>query len=111
MGRRKSHHAHETTDAYAEGWDACLNWCPNTPEPVNPYTVVDEDRLRKQSAVRQASQLHDYNLWNEGFGDCRTDLQRDDLPSVSESDFKHAPRSIPDEPDELGYPFLNDEHD
>ena len=90
-GRRKAHHTHEVTDAYAEGWDARRAWRRGSPEPENPYENVPEALTRKRSEARRELQSHDAVLWREGWVDCGGDLAIHDLVDVTPADFVRAP--------------------
>jgi len=90
-GRRKSHHAHEVTDAYAEGWEARGAWICGQSMPVNPYEHAPATSTRKQSEARRDAQTRDAVLWQRGWSDRDSDLALQDLPDVTPSDFVHAP--------------------
>jgi hypothetical protein len=91
VGRRKSHHTHEVTDAYAEGWDARLAQAPNVLLPANPYDSLPPLPTRKQSEERSAARSRDADLWRDGWADCELDLTRRDLDEVGAADFRRAP--------------------
>lgn len=70
---RKPHYARETTDAFAEGWDAREHAISNgrtAEEPVNPYRVelqVIEELHHKRSAREVAGMQRDAELWDQGW--------------------------------------------
>lgn len=67
---QKPHHAHETTDAFAEGWDARERALPN--ETIkNPYRIElasIEATHAKRSARQVEGMKHDAELWDQGWG-------------------------------------------
>jgi hypothetical protein len=87
-GRRKPHHTHEINDAYAEGWDARMEWHSGLDKPENPYGLTPV--VRKQSEARQSAHHLDSEQWQEGWNDCDLDLDRGDLDEVKPSDFRKA---------------------
>lgn len=70
---KKSHHAHETTDAFAEGWDAreaAIAAGTTDRDPINPYRVeldfIDETRAKR--STRQIENMErDADLWDQGW--------------------------------------------
>jgi hypothetical protein len=71
---RKGHHAHETTDAFAEGWDACVHARPGE-SAVNPYraepaALCQPGRPAKRSSARE----RDAALWDQGWAARKEDL-------------------------------------
>jgi hypothetical protein len=71
-GHRKHHHGHETTDAYAEGWEARERALPFETIP-NPYrvemlaiAVKGTKRAKRQVEAR----VRDVELWDQGWEDC-----------------------------------------
>jgi hypothetical protein len=86
-GHRKGHHTHETTDAFAEGWDARARALPN--EVVkNPYRAEAEaeaQALAEQAVLRvprgsgrpakkSSAREHDIELWDQGWVSYEADL-------------------------------------
>jgi hypothetical protein len=86
---RKEHHAHETTDAFAEGWDARARALPN--EVVkNPYRAEAEAEEKARVLAAQAVQRtprgpgrpakkssargRDIELWDKGWASFEEDL-------------------------------------
>jgi len=82
---RKEHHAHETTDAFAEGWDAreramAAGKC-DVP-PVNPYRVelaVIAELHSKRSARQLGNMARDADLWDAGW---RERIEAEELERV-----------------------------
>jgi len=75
---RKEHHTCETTDAYAEGWDARERALPN--EVVkNPYRAeiveIAEQNL-KRSARQVDARNRNAELWDQGWLDFEEELAR-----------------------------------
>lgn len=95
-GRHKAHHTHEVSDAFADGWDARLQWQPGKPEPANPFDVPPGSP-RKQSEVRQRARQREILQWAMGWQECDADMRRGDLAPVGEADFKRrAPLTVED---------------
>jgi hypothetical protein len=74
---QKEHHAHETTDAFAEGWDSRARALPN--EVVkNPYRAeiaALSKKSGKQITRQINSRLRDAVLWDTGFTAYEEDLK------------------------------------
>lgn len=66
---RKSHYAHEITDAFAEGWDAHEKALPGT-SPSNPYRaelIHIEIEHSKRSSRQVENMKRDAELWDQGW--------------------------------------------
>jgi hypothetical protein len=68
---KKSHHAHETTDAFAEGWDAReAAIATGRAESINPYRVelYVISKLHSKRSGRQLENMErDAGLWDQGW--------------------------------------------
>ena len=78
--QRKEHHSHETTDAFADGWDARLDarYFPAS-QPVNPYRAEVEliaARGTKRSARQVAARVRNVELWDQGWKECDEDVTK-----------------------------------
>jgi hypothetical protein len=74
-GHRKEHHTHETTDAYAEGWDARARALPNE-TVLNPYRaeIAEIKELELKRSQRQVEgRLRNVELWDQGWMDYEDD--------------------------------------
>jgi hypothetical protein len=88
-GHRKGHHTHETTDAFAEGWDARARALPN--ETVkNPYRAEAEAEAAAKAlaaqgapkavrgpgrpAKKSSARERDIVLWDRGWEGYEEDL-------------------------------------
>jgi hypothetical protein len=75
-GQQKGHHSHETTDAFAEGWDARQYALPNE-VVVNPYRA-EIQYLARQNTKRSQRQIkareRDVVLWDQGWSECDQEL-------------------------------------
>lgn len=75
-GRRRSHSQHETTDAFAEGWDARERGA--FLEVKNPYQV-ELDGILARKAKRTAGQFEalrrSVELWEQGWAECGEALE------------------------------------
>ena len=68
---RTKHHAHETTDAYAEGWDSHERAAAGA-VPRNPYRwrLARIVATRAKRSPRQIETMErDADLWDEGWRD------------------------------------------
>lgn len=71
-GHRKGHHAHETTDAYAEGWDARERVGPQLMLKRNPYRTELAILIaaKPRTLARQVKAYeHNADLWEQGWAD------------------------------------------
>lgn len=67
---QKAHHAHETTDAFAEGWDARERAMASNASPVNPYRVelaFIAEVHSKRSSRQLDNMSRDADLWDAGW--------------------------------------------
>lgn len=70
-GHRTKHSGHETTDAYAEGWDA-REKALAFETVANPYRVemVAIAAKKTKRSIRQvAARVRDVELWDQGWED------------------------------------------
>jgi hypothetical protein len=75
-GQQKGHHSHETTDAFAEGWDARQYALPNE-VVVNPYRaeIVELSKQGTKRSKRQiAARERDVELWDQGWNECDQEM-------------------------------------
>lgn len=86
-GHRKEHHTHETTDAFAEGWDARAHALPNV-TIQNPYRAEAEAEAKERAAQavqrvprapgrpakRSSARERDIVLWDQGWAWYEADL-------------------------------------
>jgi hypothetical protein len=78
-GHHKHHHGHETTDAYAEGWEA-RERALNNETVKNPYRAEVEiiaTKHTKRSMRQIEARMHDVELWDSGWND-RDEAIRDE---------------------------------
>lgn len=73
--RKKGHSGHETTDAFAEGWDAREREANARFKSVvvNPYRAEIESIAQKgtKRAKRQIeARLRNVELWDQGWAEC-----------------------------------------
>lgn len=77
----RHHHAHETTDAFAEGWDAreqAVARGQKDHDPVNPYRVelqIVGELHSKRSARQVENMRRDAELWDQGWHE-RMEVER-----------------------------------
>jgi hypothetical protein len=73
----KGHHAHEITDAFAEGWDARARALPNE-RVVNPYRVTVSAQVELHAPGRPVkknrARERDCELWDQGWASYEKDL-------------------------------------
>lgn len=74
--QRKEHHSHETTDAFADGWDARERALPNE-TVANPYRAelaIIAARHTKRSVKQAAARVRNVELWDQGWNECSEEI-------------------------------------
>jgi len=77
--RKKSHSGHETTDAFAEGWDAREQEASARFKSVVPNPYRAEIELISQKGTKRAkrqveARLRNVELWDQGWQECGQDV-------------------------------------